>query len=240
MKLITVIFLSIMLVVAATAGCDARERVTEEEYAQLVINLNASLLEFVAIDLVIFAQGVESDHISVNELADKRDQYEAALLTITQVRHPREFRDFDSDVLPLYDQLLIVMDAIVEGTTSGDKTKASMARTHLLSIEEELQFALERIQIEEPSSKEESVSSGPSPWLWIVTALGAVLITVLSIRKYRLSRRYQTVAKPELEHGTLGEAQYLPYCSRCGAELKPGANFCHRCGAPATRDIKRA
>jgi hypothetical protein len=88
-------------------------------------------------------------------------------------------------------------------------------------------------------SVEKPFSSGPSPWLWLVIALATVLIAVFSIRKYRLSHRYQTETKPELKQGTAGEMKYLPYCSRCGAHLKLGASLCHRCGAPATRDIKR-
>jgi len=26
----------------------------------------------------------------------------------------------------------------------------------------------------------------------------------------------------------------MPYCAKCGAELRPNARFCHKCGAPVT------
>ncbi len=32
----------------------------------------------------------------------------------------------------------------------------------------------------------------------------------------------------------------MPYCSICGAELSPRANFCGKCGAPVRRDTEEA
>ena len=31
----------------------------------------------------------------------------------------------------------------------------------------------------------------------------------------------------------------MPYCWKCGAEMKEDARFCHKCGAPVGRRVRR-
>jgi hypothetical protein len=227
MRLVKVVFLSFVLlsILASFFTCRGSTEVTEEEYSQMIINLSASLVEFTATDVRILAQGDENG-LGVDELASKRNQFASALTTIKQVETPKRFVGFQG-VLTHYGGVLDAMNTMVEAMYDGNHNQILKARSYLYEQEKQVKYALDKVQLEETSSR-------LLPWVWIAIALGAALVIMLAIL-YRRSHPYQTTVSAELKQIVDGEMKQLTYCPRCGVHLKPDAKFCHKCGAPASK-----